>query len=182
MPANTPRQLPTTSASTFSSFATQSIRPRSAPRGAISESPSGQPAIVPSGSEICGRRASPAIAQQRKRPRAKHFELGDRRRKLRRDARRRRQAKQRVITEKRVHVSGDVLAERPHTFHFSGVDGAGPAEALGNAGTEVRIVSVDPGAMPLADFIALQDAKYFRPRRRIAGIDADIASDPQTLP
>ena len=182
MPANTPRQLPTTSASTFSSFATQSIRPRSAPRGAMSESSERATRHRTERQRDLRQAREPCDAQQRKRPRTKNFELGDRRRKLRRNAWRRRQAEQRVVTEKRVHASGHVLAQRPHFLNFRRIDGAGPAEPLGDAGTEMRIVRLDPGAMSLADFVALQDAEYFRPSGRIAGIDADLTMIARTLP
>ena len=71
-------------------------------------------------------------------------------------------------------MPGDVFTAPPHALDRGGVDGARPGEPLGNAGTEVRIVRVDPGAVSAPDFIALQDAEDFRPFRRIAGVNADF--------
>ena len=77
-------------------------------------------------------------------------------------------------------MPGDLFAPPPHALDLGRVDGARPAKALGDTGAEARIVRIDPGAMPAADFVALQDAENFRPCRRIAGIDARPFDDPAT--
>jgi cyclic beta-1,2-glucan synthetase len=72
-------------------------------------------------------------------------------------------------------VAGHGLALRPHALDLGGIDGARPAKTLGDAGTETRIVGVDPGAVPAPNLVALQNAENSGPRRRVAGIDPDLA-------
>ena len=72
-------------------------------------------------------------------------------------------------------MPGDILALRPHALDLGGIDRTRPAEALGDAWAEARIVRIDPGAVPPPDFVALENAKNGRPCRRIAGIDLDPA-------
>ena len=71
-------------------------------------------------------------------------------------------------------MPGDVFTAPPHALDRCGIDGARPGEPLGDAGAEIRIVRIDPGAVPAPDFVALQDAEDFRPFRRIAGVNADF--------
>lgn len=72
-------------------------------------------------------------------------------------------------------MPGHVLALRPRALDLGGIDGARPAEPLGDAGTEARVVRVDPGAVPAADLVALQNAENSGPRRGVAGVDPDLA-------
>ena len=63
-------------------------------------------------------------------------------------------------------MASDAFALRAHAFGLGRIDGTRPADSLGDARTEARLVGVDPRAVPAPNLAPLQDAEDSRPGAR----------------